>query len=666
MNTISSILLLLVISSKWIYRCTASNYVLVEGIKSWEDADTYCSETYGTHLASIHSEDDNTEAYEVCAADASTDLSSFVGCWIGYSDLTGSASWSWSDSSSLDFSTFRDGAGNGEQSGALCAFIKVNLDDTQWEDTTCTSHNTASRFLCNAPSYVLVEGIYSWEDADTYCSETYGTNLASIHSQDDNSEAYNLCAADASTDLSSFQGCWIGYSDLTETASWSWSDSTSSNFDNFRDGAGNGEQSGAICAFIKVNLDDTQWEDTTCSLKNVLHRFLCANNEDSSLTDIYTEGDATLLMKGYNMFKNELSGSRVLDPDYESNNTEYYSTAGSVCSYSSLEFTSSYSSYSDYATADSQSVSTSFNAAKYKAGASLSRARTETKSNAMDSESLIYTMDLECAVAEASIVGFDEIIWNKEFINALRILPQSYDESSELDDYIDFWNNYGTHIIVTARFGGNIRGTVIADKCAIESGFGDSSEYEVCLNAAYKAVESDSCVAATDSSSISNAVEKSIKNTRIIVKGGDTSEFTDIFNSFSEKTNNFQYWIDDLVSLPFIIGGNVDEIHDVIQKTIALGNHRLNEHMTTAVDDDTFLLIADALEEAYDDYALQLSEDDIEFQDDECLIDCVGGTVSLSECICSNCAGNCCADKAIAMNVRHIFLCVCLFVLYSL
>eukprot|EP01083_Nonionella_stella_P220873 789750_1 len=145
--------------------------------------------------------------------------------------------------------------------------------------------------------------------------------------------------------------------------------------------------------------------------------------------------------------------------------------------------------------------------------------------------------------------------------------------------------------------------------------FADSQEYQACLNGAYKGMEAGLCSAASDSSFTSQSVANSIKNTRIVVNGGDTTQFTTIFNSFEDKTNEFQEWIDELVDLAYIIGGNVNEIHDVIQATITLGNHQLNQHLSTPVDDDTSLSIASALESAYDDYALALSDNDIAFED---------------------------------------------------
>ena len=60
---------------------------------------------------------------------------------------------------------------------------------------------------------------------------------------------------------------------------------------------------------------------------------------------------STLVSKGYNLFKNEKAGSSILDATYLSDNIEDSTTEGSTCSYASLEFTSSYSSYSEYAEA---------------------------------------------------------------------------------------------------------------------------------------------------------------------------------------------------------------------------------------------------------------------------------------------------------------------------
>eukprot|EP01084_Bolivina_argentea_P190813 327791_1 len=126
--------------------------------------------------------------------------------------------------------------------------------------------------------YIMVESTKSWSDAETFCTDHFGSHLASIHTQTQNDQIYTICTNNKqSTAWSVFSGCWIGFNDLVQTGNYIWSDSSAIDFINWRDGAPN--SIAAHCSFIKVNdvnLQNYQWEDTTCESKSVLYRFICA------------------------------------------------------------------------------------------------------------------------------------------------------------------------------------------------------------------------------------------------------------------------------------------------------------------------------------------------------------------------------------------------------
>lgn len=69
---------------------TTSKYVYVDALQSgttWDSAEEFCNATFGTHLASIHSDDDQDEASTVCATK----------CWIGLKYIDNTNEWQWSD-----------------------------------------------------------------------------------------------------------------------------------------------------------------------------------------------------------------------------------------------------------------------------------------------------------------------------------------------------------------------------------------------------------------------------------------------------------------------------------------------------------------------------------------------------------------------------------------
>eukprot|EP01083_Nonionella_stella_P005977 17281_1 len=383
----------------------------------------------------------------------------------------------------------------------------------------------------------------------------------------------------------------------------------------------------------------------------------------------------SLFVRGFNIFTAESSGNAILDVYYLSN-IETWTDEGATCSYSSLEFDSSFASYATYSKSDSESISVGFSAAKFGGGGSLSRERTETKQYSASSQTYIYTMNLECISSHSSIVSYDELYWSSNFIKTLKTLPTSVPTSLNMDDrdimdeYIAFWDAFGTHVMRSGKLGGVIKGAITVDKCAAQQSYSDTTAYKTCLNAQYKGVEVEGCHQESDSSVNSNSAASSITNQRIVVKGGDNSQFMTIFNSFGNKQNDFQNWISDLGNAPDIVGGNAEEIHAVIKQTIDLGEHQLNNN-TDYMDDDTWLSIASALQSAFDVYSTYLSNNDATFGDSECILDCGEGEVDVAECTCDECGSTskCCgllADRANCFTCLYIYIIMHLSLIFLL
>eukprot|EP01083_Nonionella_stella_P088099 245358_1 len=386
------------------------------------------------------------------------------------------------------------------------------------------------------------------------------------------------------------------------------------------------------------------------------------------LANLNDYSGSSLLLRGYNIFTATSSGSLILREDQIQNITEIYSTDGATCTYSSLQFSDQFTFYSEYAKSDSQSIAAGFSTEAYGAGGSLTTARTQTRSYAESGQYSIYSLDLQCIAARASVVEYNNLHWNPSFIDAVRILPTDYESGDSLEDFIEFWDAYGTHMFETAYFGGSIHGSVVSDKCAIERSFGSSTQYEVCLNAAYKGIEVEGCNAESDSSSSYDAMSSSIENTYIEVKGGPLTTYQSIFSEFKDKETDFSEWISDLASYPDVVGGNIDPIHDAIQRAIKLGDHKLNALLSSAkaMSDEEWLSIADTLEAAYIDYAKDLAHEHNYFGKGECSATCNGHRSNSTECVCVGCknALDCC-DRANQYKTIIVYLCVLfLIVLY--
>eukprot|EP01083_Nonionella_stella_P173697 599931_1 len=342
------------------------------------------------------------------------------------------------------------------------------------------------------------------------------------------------------------------------------------------------------------------------------------------LANLNDYSGSSLLLRGYNIFTATSSGSLILREDQIQNITEIYSTDGATCTYSSLQFSDQFTFYSEYAKSDSQSIAAGFSTEAYGAGGSLTTARTQTRSYAESGQYSIYSLDLQCIAARASVVEYNNLHWNPSFIDAVRILPTDYESGDSLEEYIEFWEAYG--------------------------------------------IEIEGCSAESDSSSSYDAMSSSIENTYIEVKGGPLTTYQSIFSEFKDKETDFSEWISDLASYPDVVGGNIDPIHDAIQRAIKLGDHKLNALLSSAkaMSDEEWLSIADTLEAAYIDYAKDLAHEHNYFGKGECSATCNGHRSNSTECVCVGCknALDCC-DRANQYKTIIVYLCVLfLIVLY--
>ena len=84
-------------------------------------------------------------------------------------------------------------------------------------------------------NYIFIQQQLPWNESQTYCKQTYGSDLASIHTDTQNEEAMKLC------DIGMKNGCMIGLIGISDE--WIWIDASASisAYDNlsFNDNAAN-------------------------------------------------------------------------------------------------------------------------------------------------------------------------------------------------------------------------------------------------------------------------------------------------------------------------------------------------------------------------------------------------------------------------------------------
>ena len=124
------------------------NYIKPNVKLNWQSASQYCINTYGTSLATISNEIENTQAKGVCIA-SNYDP---AGCWIGLNDRSREGRYRWISGASVTYTDWSispwiqpdNGNGNGQED---CVHIWSEND--AWNDWDCSS---SGYFLCDAPT----------------------------------------------------------------------------------------------------------------------------------------------------------------------------------------------------------------------------------------------------------------------------------------------------------------------------------------------------------------------------------------------------------------------------------------------------------------------------------------------------------------------------------
>merc|ERR1719474_784261 len=210
---------------------STKGYHLTLSILEWKNASQHCQSYCNSHLASFHSVSDYYDSIHELQRNKYV----YKDVWIGLNDMAFEDVWQWSDGSPFDF------GGNLEASGkiirsqfpwrqgepdplspddAVAIEITRNLE---WSDREQFGNY---HFFCGScdgklEKYVAINGYKTRSDANTFCADTFGTSLASIHSARDMLEAQTACLG-----VTNSRGCWVGLSDEVVSREYRWDDGT--------------------------------------------------------------------------------------------------------------------------------------------------------------------------------------------------------------------------------------------------------------------------------------------------------------------------------------------------------------------------------------------------------------------------------------------------------
>ncbi len=181
--------------------CSAP-YTLITSKLTWDNAKTYCNNHCGSDLVSIHGGNQNDFATHISNIHRDS-------TWIGlYWDIN-ILEWQWSDNSISGINYLYPWYPSRPSDISLGEHCTEMWLDGQflWSNNDCTNQQS---FICGhcdgvLNKYVFVQLPMQYDNAQQYCTNTYNTDLASIHSQRDMDEAVLLCELRINP-----YSCWIG------------------------------------------------------------------------------------------------------------------------------------------------------------------------------------------------------------------------------------------------------------------------------------------------------------------------------------------------------------------------------------------------------------------------------------------------------------------------
>ena len=268
-------------------------------------------ESAGMSLPSINDYSTNSEILSLLS---STDGNG----WLGLTDAASEGNWMWDDGRSLEYTHWSPGEPN-NVGNEDCAEMITDTSASYrgyWNDLPCDrqlfqwvcikeiSFNTSFAYYCNNYNYIPFSndsGIL-WSDAELYCNNL-GSNLASIHSSEENTMLTNLIY----DWIGNNRIVWIGLNDINNEGYYEWSDGSDYTDDYSYSNWGYGKPDNDYDYEDVVYIYNGEWNDYystykasyfVCNCNNTNYDYSSSPNDDSG-DDTFTNVIVYLLDNSY-------------------------------------------------------------------------------------------------------------------------------------------------------------------------------------------------------------------------------------------------------------------------------------------------------------------------------------------------------------------------------
>eukprot|EP01084_Bolivina_argentea_P180051 311064_1 len=197
---------------------------------NWLQAEDYCQKRCNSHLISLHNDQQYKQLINLiknATNDYITTINPKTNTWIGLNDFDANQQWEWIDQTPFDFGNDISGGvypwstGDPGNSAVKSCILMEGIDidgDYLWNDKV--NSKIDCMFACNTcdgivSKYVTITTLKNHTQSDEKCRQTFGTELANIHTYTDLLEAQLLCnLTNMQESVTAVNDCYIG-SDLS-------------------------------------------------------------------------------------------------------------------------------------------------------------------------------------------------------------------------------------------------------------------------------------------------------------------------------------------------------------------------------------------------------------------------------------------------------------------